>query len=70
VRQLLRKTGDWLKKEEGIGTLEIILIVAVLVIIAVAFRKWILAWVQKLFDTANDELKKTDQDGLVVPSPG
>ena len=58
----------WLSDERGIGTLEIILIVAVIVIIAVAFRKWILAWIQKLFDSSNEELKQTDQDGIIVPS--
>ncbi len=53
--------------DHGIGTLEIIMIVAVIVIIAVAFRKWILAWIQKLFDSTNDELKKTGTDGLIIP---
>lgn len=69
MRHVLTKIGDWFRKEEGIGTLEIILIVAVIVIIAVAFRKWILAWVQKLFDTSNEELKKTNQDTITVPQP-
>ncbi len=37
---------DWLNQfwedEEGLGTLEILLIVAVLVAIAIIFRKWIM----------------------------
>ena len=53
--------------EDGIGTLEMILIVAVIVVIAVAFRKWIIDWVQKLFNTANDELLRTNEDTLIVP---
>ena len=61
------KLKKWASDERGIGTLEIILIVAVIVIIAVAFRKWILAWVQKLFDSSNEELLETNQDGITVP---
>lgn len=53
--------------EDGIGTLEMILIVAVIVVIAVAFRKWIISWVQKLFDTANDEMLRTNEDTIIVP---
>jgi hypothetical protein len=59
----------WIIDDKGIGTLEIIMIVAVIVIIAVAFRKWILAWIQQLFDSTNDELKRTSSDGLTVPTP-
>lgn len=53
--------------DRGIGTLEIILIVAVIVIIAVAFRKWIIAWVQKLFDDSNEELIDSDSQRINVP---
>lgn len=53
--------------DRGIGTLEIILIVAVIVIIAVAFRKWIVAWVEKLFQDSNEELKETDGHSVNVP---
>lgn len=63
----MSKWKNWLSDDRGIGTLEIILIVAVIVIIAVAFRKWIIAWIQKLFDSSNDELKQTDQDRIIVP---
>lgn len=69
----MKKGSLWLAKlwkdEDGIGTLEIILIVAVIVIIAIAFRKWIIAWVQKLLDSANEEMVKTNQDGIDVPGP-
>ncbi|MEB3102689.1 Flp1 family type IVb pilin [Ferviditalea candida] len=63
LRQLYRN-------EEGISTLEIILIIAVIVIIAIAFRKWIMHWVQKLFDGANSKMQETsNNDPLnVIPS--
>ena len=69
MNKLKMNTMAWLKDDEGIGTLEVILIVAVIVIIAVAFRKWIISWVQKLFDTSNDELMETNKDTIVVPGP-
>lgn len=54
-----RKTGFkfwshrlW-KEEDGIGTLEIIMIVAVLVVVAIAFRKWIMKWLGDLFRSAD-----------------
>lgn len=43
-------------EEDGLGTLELLLIVAVLVIVAIAFRKWILSFIKKLFGEANTEL--------------
>ncbi|PYI55982.1 hypothetical protein DLM86_09195 [Paenibacillus flagellatus] len=59
--------GFW-KDEEGIGTLELLLIVAVLVIVAVAFRKWILSFIKKLFGEANEELGSTgSKDCLSTP---
>lgn len=42
--------------EDGLGTLEILLIIAVLVIAAIAFRKWITQWVKNLFTQANDAI--------------
>ncbi|HEY0828981.1 MAG TPA: Flp1 family type IVb pilin [Bacilli bacterium] len=65
IWRLLKKI--W-KEEEGIGTLEMILIIAVIVIIAIAFRKWIIQWVQKLLDTSNTEFQKTNSDTVTVPS--
>ncbi|CAG7648103.1 Flp1 family type IVb pilin [Paenibacillus allorhizosphaerae] len=44
------------KEEDGLGTLEILLIIAVLLIIAIAFRKWIMKWVGDLFNNANTEV--------------
>jgi Flp pilus assembly pilin Flp len=51
------------KDEDGLGTLEILLIVAVLVILAIAFRKWIMKWVSDLFSSANNEI--TGQSGSI-----
>ncbi|NOU96932.1 hypothetical protein GC093_27455 [Paenibacillus sp. LMG 31456] len=48
-------SGFW-EDEDGLGTLEILMIVAVLVIIAIAFRKWIMKWVGELFRSANTEI--------------
>jgi Flp pilus assembly pilin Flp len=69
MKQWKQSVKQWWLEEDGIGTLEVILIVAVIVIIAVAFRKWIISWVQKLFDTSNSELERTNQDTIVIPGP-
>lgn len=44
------------KEEDGIGTLEIIMIVAVLVVVAIAFRKWIMKWLGDLFNRADQSI--------------
>jgi Flp pilus assembly pilin Flp len=58
------------KEEDGIGTLEILLIIAVIVIIAIAFRKWIMKWVKQLFEGAESEIKSqnTNSDDLLPAS--
>ncbi|WP_159883530.1 Flp1 family type IVb pilin [Paenibacillus puerhi] len=45
------------KEEDGLGTLEILLIIAVLIIIAIAFRKWIVKWMGELFGSADEQIK-------------
>ena len=67
IREKLQR---FLKAEDGIGTLEILLIIAVIVIIAIAFRKWIMAWVKKLFENADGGIKsdKLDSDSLLPSS--
>ena len=42
--------------EEGLGTLEIILIAAVLVAVALTFRKRITEWVNQLLDNIGGEI--------------
>ncbi|NHN30713.1 hypothetical protein G9U52_12805 [Paenibacillus sp. S3N08] len=51
------------RDEDGLGTLEILLIVAVLVIIAIAFRKWIMKWVLEMFNATQSEV--TDQSTTI-----
>ncbi|WP_072327783.1 MULTISPECIES: Flp1 family type IVb pilin [unclassified Paenibacillus] len=41
-RRLRQAWHRFWKEEDGLGTLEILLIIAVLIIIAIAFRKWIM----------------------------
>jgi Flp pilus assembly pilin Flp len=60
------------RDERGIGTLEIIIIIAVLVLVAIAFRKWIISWVTDLFDQTNSTIQEIDNKerpaGLFPPS--
>ena len=45
------------KDEEGLETIEILLILSVLIIIAVMFKDRITEWATKLLDKVNDELE-------------
>lgn len=69
----MKKVFEWMKQfmedEEGLGTLEILLIVAVLVAIAIIFRKWIVSWFQKLIGDANSDLKDNSAITPCAPSP-
>lgn len=79
----MKQVKVWLnklwKEEDGLGTLEILLIVAVLVAIAIVFRKWIVNWFQKLIGDANTNMKdnvtvtpcvpSTDGGNCASPSP-
>jgi Flp pilus assembly pilin Flp len=55
------KIKQFWKDEDGVGTLELLMIIAVIVIIAIAFRKWIMKWLEELFSKADagvsDQLK-------------
>jgi Flp pilus assembly pilin Flp len=57
----LVKFGAWWnafrRDERGFGTLEVLLILAVIVLIAVVFRKWIIAWVNDLFASTNQQIQ-------------
>lgn len=55
------------KEESGLGTLEILLIVAVLVAIAIVFRKWIISWVNSLFEKSQHEMDQIDSSSLIEP---
>jgi Flp pilus assembly pilin Flp len=54
--KVISKLGKFWKDEEGLGTLEILLIVAVLVGVALLFRTQIIEWVQKLLQKSGTEI--------------
>ncbi len=51
-----------MKDETALGTLEILLIVAVLVALALVFRKYILNWFQTLMSEADSSIHSTKND--------
>ncbi|AVQ99465.1 hypothetical protein OBCHQ24_10725 [Oceanobacillus iheyensis] len=51
------------KDEDGLQTLEIMLIIAVIVVIALLFRKSIMEWVKSLLDFGGTEIDKFKQGG-------
>lgn len=48
----------YLSDEEGLGTLEILLIIAVLVAIAFIFRTEIMGWIDKLTERTGQEINR------------
>lgn len=69
MKTALNRLKQFWEDEEGLGTLEILLIVAVLVAIAIIFRKWIVSWFQKLIGDANSDLKDNSAVVPCAPSP-
>ncbi len=61
------KIIKFFKEEKGLGTLEILLILAVLVAIAIVFRKWIISWVNVLFEKSQDEMDKISTHSIIEP---
>lgn len=57
-------SGFW-HDEDGIGTLEMLLIIAVILVIAIAFRKWIFAWIDNLFQTTNNNVTNTLNENTI-----
>lgn len=57
------------KDEDGLGTLEILLILAVLIAIAIIFRKWIVGLFQNLINEANTNFDQRDVTPYVPNSP-
>ncbi|CDO01796.1 hypothetical protein BN988_00242 [Oceanobacillus picturae] len=51
------------KDEDGLQTLEIMLIIAVIVVIALLFRDNITDWVERLLDFGDGEIKKFEGEG-------
>lgn len=60
IKQSKKFISKFIKDEEGLGTLEILLIVAVLVALAIIFRKWIVGWFQQLINGANTNLDNSN----------
>ncbi|WP_123041765.1 Flp1 family type IVb pilin [Cohnella candidum] len=56
---LLRACGHHVRRfrreEAGIGTLEIVLIAAVLILVAILFKDWILQFIRDLMGSAEDK---------------
>ncbi|MFX3635126.1 MAG: Flp1 family type IVb pilin [Candidatus Pristimantibacillus sp.] len=58
----MKKTKNAIQKfwrsESGLGTLEIILIIAVVIIIALLFKDWIIELIERLMGKADDQADK------------
>jgi len=54
--------------EDGLGTLEMLMILAVLVIIAIAFRKWIMRWVNNIFTTTDTNITNNTSTVSLPPN--
>jgi Flp pilus assembly pilin Flp len=54
-----------MKDEEGVGTLEMLLIIAVILVVAVAFRKWIMLWINDLFQSTNENVMDTLNENTI-----
>ncbi|MHA6485431.1 Flp1 family type IVb pilin [Paenibacillus sp. strain BS8-2] len=58
---MLKAAAKWRsfwKNEQGLGTLEIILIIAVVIIIALLFKDWIIQLIENLMGKADDEASR------------
>ncbi|WJH34059.1 Flp1 family type IVb pilin [Paenibacillus aurantius] len=66
-KSIQRKAKAFWKEEDGLGTLEMLLILAVVVIVAIAFREWIMKWVGGLFKGADTQInQQTTIDGSSI----
>jgi len=66
MRKLWEQVKKFMKEEDGIGTLEMLLIIAVILVIAIAFRKWIFQWINSLFQNTNQKVTDTLNDNTIV----
>jgi len=46
---------DFMKEEEALGTIEVILIIAVIILIALLFKDWIIDLLERLMSKADDK---------------
>ncbi|WP_028612162.1 Flp1 family type IVb pilin [Paenibacillus harenae] len=58
MEKLEQAAKSFWNEEEGLGTLEIILIIAVVIIIALLFKDWIVELIERLMGKADDEADK------------
>ncbi len=58
MKEALQTMQAFWEEEEGLGTLEIILIIAVVIIIALLFKDWIIELIERLMGKADDEADK------------
>lgn len=59
MKKMLNKTANAVRSffhsESGLGTLEVILIIAVVIIIALLFKDWIIELIERLMGKADDQ---------------
>jgi len=66
----MKMLKEFWAEEEGMAVVEILLILAVLIIIAILFRKTIINWVEKMLDEVFKNANPTEQtDELPTPTP-
>lgn len=63
---MLQRFKDFLQEEEGMGVVEIIIIIAVLVTIALFFRRNIMNFVSNLTKDAMPDIGNTTEDQIKV----
>lgn len=69
MKNCLERVRQFWRDESGMGTLEILLILAVIVLVAVVFRKWIINWVNGLLESTQDQMKEfNEQNSLTTPN--
>lgn len=60
MKGIFKKIKGFISNEDGLGTLEILLIVAVLVGIALLFRENITAWVSEILNITDTQIDQFD----------
>ncbi|GLX67679.1 Flp1 family type IVb pilin [Paenibacillus glycanilyticus] len=58
LKKLGKAARSFWRSESGLGTLEVILIIAVVIIIALLFKDWIIELIERLMGKADDEADK------------
>ncbi|QHW33215.1 multidrug transporter [Paenibacillus rhizovicinus] len=55
MRKLKQAVRSFWKNEEGLGTLEVVLIIAVVIILALLFKDWIIGLLKDLMGSADEK---------------